>query len=259
MINKLNRHCPVCGVPVSDGSKTGYCARHVPRTGANNPFYGKHHKPLTEEQRKHFADKSREKWQDPEYRAKVIGNATGKKRTDEFKETQRANAIKQMQNPEQRKVRSASMKNTWKKGLIHWQKFSVNRSDDEKELFGELQKVFGDLANKNVIRWRDETGKKHWMFPDGCVFGNAVVEYNGDFWHGNPDKYSADDMVAYEVKASEVWNKDQERYAKMNQLGYAVIVVWESAWKRDRAACLKEIIDRLNWENCYEGGVYEIR
>ena len=117
MINKLNRHCPVCGVPVSDGSKTGYCARHVPRTGANNPFYGKHHKPLTEEQRKYFADKSREKWQDPEYRAKVIGNATGKKRTDEFKETQRANAIKQMQDPEQRKVRSASMKNTWKKAM----------------------------------------------------------------------------------------------------------------------------------------------
>ena len=259
MSYKLNRHCPVCGVPVSDESKTGHCVKHVPKTGMNNPFYGKHHKPLTEEQRKHFSDKTREKWRDPEYRSKVIEHATGKKRSDEFKETQRMNAKKQMEDPEQRSIRSASMKNTWKNGLIHWCKFSVNRSQDEMELFKTLQSEFGELANNNVIKWKDEFGKKHWMFPDGCVFSNMVIEYNGDFWHGNPDVYSADDLVAYGSKAKDVWNKDNKRYSKMNELGYGVIVVWESAWKRDKKACLKEVITRLNWENCYAGCMYEIR
>ena len=52
-------------------------------------------------------------WQDEEYRNKVIQNATGLKRDEKFKETQRQNAYKQFQDKHQRDIRSERMKQTW--------------------------------------------------------------------------------------------------------------------------------------------------
>ena len=53
---KLNRTCPTCGCKVSDKSKTGYCTHHRPRTGENNPFFGKHHN-FSEEKREEIRKK----------------------------------------------------------------------------------------------------------------------------------------------------------------------------------------------------------
>ena len=84
---KLNRTCPVCGKLINDKNKSGYCNKHRDRTGANNSFFGKHHSKETVEQiKKTCAIRSHELWQNDEYRTHVIENATGLKRSDEFKE-----------------------------------------------------------------------------------------------------------------------------------------------------------------------------
>ena len=38
------KKCKICGKILSDRNKSGYCISHLPRSGANNPFFGKKHK-----------------------------------------------------------------------------------------------------------------------------------------------------------------------------------------------------------------------
>ena len=38
------KYCKICGKELSKNCKTGYCIKHLPRNGENNPFFGKTHK-----------------------------------------------------------------------------------------------------------------------------------------------------------------------------------------------------------------------
>ena len=129
------RFCKKCGKLLSKNCKGEYCNIHRDRTGANNPFFGKKHSEETKKKLiKSCSEASKKLWENDEYRKKVIGNATGIKRSDEFKEKQRLNAILQFQDEEQRKLRSNSMKESWKKGLItSTEHLSTNSSKQEKE------------------------------------------------------------------------------------------------------------------------------
>ena len=50
-------------------------------------------------------------------------------------------------------------------------------------------------------------------------------------------------------KTEKIRKKDKLRREKLNDLGYSVIVVWESAWKREPEYVLKNITTLLDWEN----------
>ena len=58
-----------------------------------------------------------------------------------------------------------------------------------------------------------------------------IIEFNGDYWHCNPDRYSAD-FVVWSGKtpytAAERWERDRQRKAKLESAGYRVIYIWES-------------------------------
>lgn len=57
-----------------------------------------------------------------------------------------------------------------------------------------------------------------------------VIEINGDYWHANPKKYNANDIINYPYgkrKACEIWNKDKRKIKKLQKNGYQVIVLWE--------------------------------
>ncbi len=62
-----------------------------------------------------------------------------------------------------------------------------------------------------------------------------VIEYYGDFWHANPRKFKPDDWInLIGMNAQEKWNKDRNRNFKLRNIGYHIIIVWESEWKNDR-------------------------
>ena len=88
------KYCKVCGKELNRHNKSGYCVEHLPRTGENNPFFGKTHKKETVELLKQkCAEATKKLWENDEYRKKVIDGATGIKRSDEFKETQQKNCM----------------------------------------------------------------------------------------------------------------------------------------------------------------------
>lgn len=62
-----------------------------------------------------------------------------------------------------------------------------------------------------------------------CMLTNTVYEYHGDFWHGNPLKYNSNDINPVSKKSyGELYEKTLIRDQKIRNLGYDLIVKWET-------------------------------
>ena len=245
---KLNRVCPTCGIRVSDTNKSGSCNRHRDRTGTNNPFYGKRHSKETIEA---MTEKTRaatiKKWEDPEYRNKVI-EGTSKPRRISFKKEQSARITKWYEdNPEQREIRSKRMKRSWEEvSIIPGASTSSNSSKIEKELFSYLQSIFGTDVKKISIKF--ENGK--WLIPDAICLGYDIIELYGDYWHANPSKYVSTDIIHHGISASRIWESDRSRELLLKEYGFRVSIVWESDFRRSKEKSLSHIITMIDWESC---------
>ena len=73
---------------------------------------------------------------------------------------------------------------------------------------------------------------------------NLVIEYNGDYWHCNPNKYESD--YFHEVKkktAQELWEYDKKKIDLIKGYGYNLEVIWESDLKSDPSLINKLILN----------------
>jgi hypothetical protein len=77
--------------------------------------------------------------------------------------------------------------------------------------------------------------------------GNKLIEFNGDYWHAKPSKYSPDALIGRtrKRKASEIWDTDARKIAFAEAKGYQVKVVWESDYKRNPEKVIKECLEWL--------------
>jgi G:T-mismatch repair DNA endonuclease (very short patch repair protein) len=244
---KLNKKCKTCGKLLTDINKTGYCNSHRDRTDKNNPFYGKKHsREMIETTKEKLAQISKNLWKSKDYRDKII-KGVSKPRRASFKNEQSLR-IKQWykDNPVQKDIRSKSMKNNWKNGIITKNNFSCNESILEKNFMNDLKNKTGLGIVKKTIK-----GEKRWFFPDMMdERARTVIEYYGDFWHANPEIYKADQVVRRNITAQQIWDKDEKRISALKELGYDVIIVWQKDYKEDKEGMLKMLNNYLNWESC---------
>lgn len=255
--HKLNKRCLVCDKLLLDTNKTGFCKKHRDICGKNNPFYGKKHSTETIEKIKEKnRDISTSLWKNDTYRNKVICGVS-KPRKPEFKNEQSIR-IKEWydNNPNQREIRSCYMKHYWKSGIIIKNNFSVNCSKLELDLFNEVKNLYPNTERRITIR--AVSGK--YYFPDIVIRDSGIIiEFFGDFWHGNPEIYNENDVVYNNITAGDLWKKDKYRINDMSYFYedgkefpsiYKVIVVWESEYKKHKNSILNSIDMDLNWESC---------
>jgi len=241
------KYCEKCGILLGLTTKGSLCNKHRDRAGINNPFYGKTHSKETIDKAKIKCKTSSEKlWKDPLYREKVI-KAISKPRPKSFKDEQSLR-IKQwyQNNPEQKYFRSKSMKKNWSEGKIKPNSCAIHNSTSKQEakFFSDIKSIFGDYAIKKSLR----LGKK-WIIPDVLLKDiHYVIEYYGDFWHANPEKYKANDIIYFKT-AKEVWDRDAYRIKLLKEAGYEVIIVWDSDYKKNKEKILNNL-SYLLWDSC---------
>lgn len=245
----MTKYCLTCGKEIGDKNKRGYCIKHYPRTGADNPFYGKTHtKEVREILKVKCAEGTRKKWEDEEYRNKVISGATGKKRGDDFKETQRKNALKQFNDPEQRRIRAEKMKESWATGKIVKTKHpAFNKSKQEKLFFEMLLESYnGNIVLEETLHYVDEFGKSKYLFPDGILKDEKIIlEYNGSFWHADKRFYKADDIMHHNITAKEIWEIDNKKKLIYESLGYKVLYIWSKDFLKKEKECIENVINQI--------------
>lgn len=84
--------------------------------------------------------------------------------------------------------------------------------------FHELNKEFGKM------------GKDQYYCYDFVITGNIniCIEYNGDYWHGNPKIYSAKDKLYSGLLAEDIWDRDKTKLNLIKSLGFNTYIIWES-------------------------------
>jgi G:T-mismatch repair DNA endonuclease (very short patch repair protein) len=66
-----------------------------------------------------------------------------------------------------------------------------------------------------------------------------IIEFYGDYWHANPNKFNADDTIKKKT-AAYIWNHDHTKITDLEQLGYKVMIVWEYEYKSDKQGILNK-------------------
>lgn len=73
---------------------------------------------------------------------------------------------------------------------------------------------------------------------------NLLVEYNGDFWHCNPEKYSADFFNKKKnMTAQQLWEQDENKKNIALKSGYNFLVIWESDYKKNKEIEINKILN----------------
>lgn len=113
------------------------------------------------------------------------------------------------------------------------------KSSAEREIYEKLISLGYNVSrNVGVSRYNCD-----------IVFNSSpfIIEYFGDFWHCNPDKWDAQQLnPRIKMTAKERWELDRRKVESLEALGYKVLVVWESDWKKRQLSVIKEIIDAAN-------------
>ena len=87
--------------------------------------------------------------------------------------------------------------------------------------------------NKNILRNQLLKIKGRQFRPDGYdPTTKTVYEFNGDYWHGNPDLYKSTDTNKHNKKTfGELYKKTVEKENFLKKHGYTVVSIWESDFK----------------------------
>lgn len=115
--------------------------------------------------------------------------------------------------------------------------FGLISSEKEKQLIkdiinsidiNEFECYWSESPNKQLCLF-DETKKRN-LYYDFC-YKNKIIEFNGDFWHQNPQIYESTNVnTINNMTAESIWKKDKEKIELANKLGYEVLIIWESEY-----------------------------
>ena len=102
-------------------------------------------------------------------------------------------------------------------------------SKGEIEWLNEMEKIIGKKIERNGMLI---IGNRSFR-PDGIDRENKkIYEYNGDFFHGNPNFYNAKDKNPIAKKTfGKLYQETLKREAIFIKAGYKVISIWESDYK----------------------------
>jgi len=106
----------------------------------------------------------------------------------------------------------------------------ISVSKNERYLYNTLSNEFDQVISQFTLH---ESNKKRYVY-DICK-DKKIIEYNGDFWHINPEIYNKDFVnKRTKLTASETHIRDAKKINYAIQQGYEVLVIWENDFKHNK-------------------------
>jgi len=128
-------------------------------------------------------------------------------------------------------------KNQWLKDSILSDTAASNRGWGGYQSSSGENQISNILTNLNISHTRQfylKNNNKR-FFYDICIYNSKIIiEFNGDYWHANPELYKPDDVIKYpwgETKAKDIWQEDNFKQSVAKNRGYKIILIWEKEIK----------------------------
>lgn len=111
----------------------------------------------------------------------------------------------------------------------------------EKEIFEYIFKIYNGKIIENERHILN--GKEIDIYLPDLRLG---FEFNGDFWHMNPEKYSECDYNSVtRLTAKESWKRDKMKRNLAESKNIVLVTIWESEWKTDKDKVKKIILEYI--------------
>ena len=136
-----------------------------------------------------------------------------------------------------------NLKSTEEKSRINRLKLTkgITVSSAEHTILAEIKKVVPEIVHQFTLCKSD---KKQYIYD--LAANNKIIEYNGDFWHCNPEKFNPEFVnPKTKIKAVDKWELDRIKLQYAIEQGYKVLVIWESDFKKDKDKVIKQCIQFL--------------
>lgn len=115
-------------------------------------------------------------------------------------------------------------------------------SNLEKEFIKSIEDKIGKLENSSINK---PFGKWSEYLDTYVVYDikhkNCIIEFNGDYWHGNPKIYK-DDAVIRGTLVKNIQARDYLKLKTVEDLGFRTLVIWESDYKQNKQKTIQGVI-----------------
>lgn len=110
-----------------------------------------------------------------------------------------------------------------------------------------LQEDARYYGHRGEFGHRDPETGEYYFYDFVIPSIKLAVEYNGDYYHANPDKYAADWLNKKRgMTAAEIWAHDEQKALSLHRQGYNVLSVWESD---DTETITQTILQTINQQD----------
>lgn len=107
-------------------------------------------------------------------------------------------------------------------------------------VYGEKKEKYIFIDNGNDVTFVD-------FFDENT---RKIIEFNGKLYHADPRFYKATDQpIKFNGEmstAQEIWDRDKERMDTLKELGYEVMIVWETDFRSNTEKVIDECVAFLN-------------
>lgn len=134
-----------------------------------------------------------------------------------------------------------------KYGIPGW-KIAFNGSKGRRSKIAEkFCESIQQQVNEPLIFGQTELNIQNNFFDLTIPSSRKIIEFNGDYWHANPQKYHSNETISLKGgrTAKEIWEADAKKIALAESCGYQVKVVWESDYKRNPQKIIEECLEWL--------------
>ena len=165
--------------------------------------------------------------------------------------------IKRWENDEYKIRTSKAIKdgiNSNKNEINRRKEFQINRLKEQEYLSKVYGKFFGrksklhkkirEILELEKMGFKSEQPIYPYFVDELNEKERIIIEINGDYVHANPKKYNEQDIIVMPRKrytAKTKWEEDEKRIDYLEQLGYKIIVIWES----DNLNEIKKVINGI--------------
>lgn len=203
----LYRTCPTCNnqIPTKSKDKTITCRNHFKKINGNIDCKECSLLKQHGEGNPFYGKKHTKKTKNKISKSRK-GKATGKDNS--------------MANPEYRlRATENRLKKIKNNTIKHY-----NRSKAEKEIFKQIKKIYPNSKHSVVIG--------NFICDIYIPELNLILEYNGDYWHCNPEVYKKNYHHKIKSKtAEEIWEDDKIKVDFIKSKNYNIEILWEKTYK----------------------------
>jgi len=118
----------------------------------------------------------------------------------------------------------------------------INRRDKQKSIYEYISSIYNGTIRQNDRKALN--GKEIDIYLPDLKIG---FEFNGDFWHMNPDIFNENYINPLsKITAKDKWKEDAEKKLIAESLGIKLIVIWENEWDTSKEKVKKMIYENIN-------------